>query len=189
MEDLPVEYHANKNARMTSEVFRKRLTSWDRNLKLKQRKILLLVENCVAHPHLDNLQNIKLKFLPPKTTSLVQLMDMGVIKNFKTLYSGKFLNYILKSIDENLLTSSTTAREISSKFSLLQAIQFVADLWVAIKTTPIQNCFTNCGFKPLDFSEILSNEENEDMLPVPIINYEGFSAIDNNLPYYDNNED
>ncbi|KII67876.1 hypothetical protein RF11_12559 [Thelohanellus kitauei] len=27
------------------------------------------------------------------------------------------------------------------------------------------------------------------MLPVPIINYEEFSTIDNNLPCYDNNED
>ncbi|KII64286.1 hypothetical protein RF11_13008 [Thelohanellus kitauei] len=41
------------------------LTSWDRNLKLKHRKILLVVDNSAAHPHLDNLQNIQLEFLPP----------------------------------------------------------------------------------------------------------------------------
>ncbi|XP_035212025.1 tigger transposable element-derived protein 6-like [Stegodyphus dumicola] len=189
MEGLPVEYHANKNAWMTSEIFRNWLTSWDRNLQHKKRKILLIVDNCAAHPHLDNLQNIQLEFLPPNTTSLMQPMDMGVIKNFKTLYRGKLVNYILESIDENLLTTSTTAREISSKISLLQAIQFVADSWRAIKATTIQNCFTNCGFKPLEISENLSNEENEDMLQVPIcINYEEFSTIDNNLPCYDDNE-
>ncbi|KII72052.1 hypothetical protein RF11_16515 [Thelohanellus kitauei] len=160
MEGLPVEYHANKNA-------------WGKNLKLKQRKPFLLVDNCAAHPHLDNLQNIQLEFLPPNTTSLVQPMDMGLIKNFKTLYRGKLVSYILESIDENLLTT----------------IRFVADSCRAIKTTTIQNCFTDCGFKPLYISEIFSNEENEDMLPVPIINFEEFSTIDNNLPCYDNNED
>ncbi|KII68109.1 hypothetical protein RF11_06316 [Thelohanellus kitauei] len=140
MVGLPVECHTNKNA-----------------------NILLLVDNCAAHPHSDNLQNIQPEFLPPYTTSLVQPMDMGIIKNFKTLYRGKLVNYILESIDENLLTSSTTAREISSNVSLLQAIQFVADSWRAIKTTTIQNCFTICSFKPLDISEILSNKENEDI--------------------------
>ncbi|KII72091.1 hypothetical protein RF11_02994 [Thelohanellus kitauei] len=55
MEGLPVEYHANKNA-----------------------KILLVVDNSAAHTHLDNLQNIGLEFLPRNTTSLVQTMDMGM---------------------------------------------------------------------------------------------------------------
>ncbi|KII66804.1 hypothetical protein RF11_15273 [Thelohanellus kitauei] len=166
MEGIPVEYHAKKNA-----------------------KILLLVDNGAAHPLLDHLQNIQLEFLPRNTTSFNATIGHKGNKNFKTLYSGKLVNLILESIDENLLTSSTTAREISSKISLLQEIQLVADSWRAIKTTTIQNCFTNCGFRPLDISEILSNEENEDMLPVRIINYEEFSTIDNNLPCYDNNED
>ena len=85
MEGLPVEYHANKNAWMTSEIFQNWLTSWDVELQHKQRKILLLVDNCAAHPHLDNLKNIKLEFLPANTTSLVQPMDMGVIKNLKKI--------------------------------------------------------------------------------------------------------
>ncbi|KII74598.1 hypothetical protein RF11_03547 [Thelohanellus kitauei] len=58
MEGLPVEYHANKNA-----------------------KILLVVDNSAAHTHLDNLQNIGLEFLPRNTTSLVQTMDMGHEEN------------------------------------------------------------------------------------------------------------
>ncbi|KII60816.1 hypothetical protein RF11_10884 [Thelohanellus kitauei] len=62
---LPVEYHANKIAWMTSEIVRNRLTSFHRTLKLKQRKRLLLVEYCAAHPHLDNLQNVQLELLPP----------------------------------------------------------------------------------------------------------------------------
>ena len=58
MESLPVQYYANKNAWMTSGIFKNWLISWDMELQYKERKILLLVDNCAAHPHLDSLKNI-----------------------------------------------------------------------------------------------------------------------------------
>lgn len=204
IENLPLEYHANKNAWMTSEIFRKWLTSWDAELQVQQRKIMLLVDNCAAHPHLDNLQNIKLEFLPSNTTSLVQPLDMGIIKNLKTLYRGKLVNYIVESIDDNLLTSSSTARDISAKINLLQAIQFLTDSWRAIKIKTIQNCFAVSGFslvhalQNLDetesgvFSQVTSenlNETESDLSSqVTIGNYQEFLTIDNNLPCYDETE-
>ncbi|GLV33559.1 hypothetical protein CBL_20277, partial [Carabus blaptoides fortunei] len=183
---LPVEYHANKNAWMTSEIFRNWLTTWDLKLLHKQRKILLLVDNCAAHPHLDHLKNMQLEFLPANTTSLVQPMDMGIIKNLKTLYRGKLVNFILESTDENLLTSTTTAREISSKINILQAIQFIADSWRAIKICTIQNCFDYCGLKSIEIPEHASDEDYENS---QVLNWSEFSAIDANLPCYDENGD
>ncbi|KII71842.1 hypothetical protein RF11_01387 [Thelohanellus kitauei] len=38
-------------------------------------------------------------------------------------------------------------------------------------------------------TDMSGNDENDDILPVHIIDYEEFSTIDNNLPSYDNNED
>ncbi|KII74339.1 hypothetical protein RF11_06486 [Thelohanellus kitauei] len=90
---------------------------------------------------------------------------MELINNLKTLYRGKSVNYILESNDENLLTSSTTAREISSKTSLLLVIQFVADNWRAIKTTTIQNCCTNGGIKS-KHEKFEEDDENESHVPV-----------------------
>jgi hypothetical protein len=40
-------------------------------------------------------------------------MDMGMIKNLKMLYRGKLVNHILDAIEENLLTSFSTAKEVS----------------------------------------------------------------------------
>lgn len=186
IESLPVKYYANKNAWMTSEIFRNWLTDWDFNLQHEQRKILLLVDNCTAHPHLDNLKNIQLEYLPTNTTSLVQPMDMGIIKNLKTLYRTKLVNYILDCIDENLFTSNTTAMEISSKISILQAIHFVADSWRALKISTIQNCFSLCGLKVKD------NTEPENVGEYEILEVKNgleFATIDNNLPCYDENCD
>jgi hypothetical protein len=73
MESLPVLYYANKNAWITPEM-------------------LPVLDNSTAHPHLDYLKNIQFEFLSPNTTSLVQPMDMGIIKkieNFISLKIGK----------------------------------------------------------------------------------------------------
>ena len=42
-------------------------------------KILLLLDNCTAHPDLSHIDpNVKVMFLPPNTTSLIQPMDQGL---------------------------------------------------------------------------------------------------------------
>jgi hypothetical protein len=68
------------------------------------KEYLLVCDNCAAHPHLDAWESIQLEFLSPSTTSLVQSMNMGIIKKLKTLYHMKMVNYILETIQENLLT-------------------------------------------------------------------------------------
>ena len=79
VDTLPVSYRANKNAWMISLLFEEWITRWDSALGNQSRKILLLVDNCTAHPALDTLKNIRLEFLPPNTTSLIQPMDQGII--------------------------------------------------------------------------------------------------------------
>ena len=80
VDNLPVIYRHNKKAWMTGDLFTEWLQNWNRELKLAGKNILLLVDNCSAHPALK-LSNISLEFLPPNTTSLIQPMDMGVINN------------------------------------------------------------------------------------------------------------
>lgn len=37
-----------------------------RGITMEIEKILLVLDNCAAHPHLDSLINIQLEFLSPK---------------------------------------------------------------------------------------------------------------------------
>jgi len=46
--------------------------------------------------------------------------EKGNCKNLKT-YFGEFVNYILDKTEENLMTASSTAREVSARVKLLQA--------------------------------------------------------------------
>jgi hypothetical protein len=64
-----------------------------------------------------------------------------------TFYRAKLINQILKEIREDLLTSSSTAKQVSARIELLQALQFIADIWRRVSTKTIQNCIVHCGFK------------------------------------------
>jgi len=182
--NLPVSYLANKNAWMTAEIFTSWLKDWDKELGKQSRKILLIVDNAGPHPKLIDLKNITLEFLPPNTTSLVQPLDMGIIKNLKTHYRGLLVTYILKAIEDNLVTPSTCAIDISSKLNILQAIQFVADSWRKVSSVTIQHCFAHCGFRPLidlPIPPIVSIEND-------VGNGELFIKIDDGVQCFNENE-
>ncbi|XP_026816812.1 tigger transposable element-derived protein 4-like [Rhopalosiphum maidis] len=184
---IPVHYHANKNAWMTSSIFLNWLCEWDKELQAKSRSILLLIDNCAAHPKNVELKNITLEFLSPNTTSLIQPLNMGIIKNLKMRYRMKLVNFILEKIEEKLFDSSATASQISRKINILQAIQFISESWREISCTTIMNCFAYCGFSNLVVPQSEFIELNEQFLLIQ--NHKEFENIDENAPCFDNNED
>ena len=69
---LLLEYSANAKAWMTGDLF----SQWLGNKKLasKNRHVLLVIDNCPAHPHYLNLSNIKLHALASQHNSQVTAM-------------------------------------------------------------------------------------------------------------------
>ncbi|XP_029654036.1 tigger transposable element-derived protein 6-like [Octopus sinensis] len=92
-----VTYHNSKKAWMDSKLFNTFLFEWDIRLAKEKRKILLVIDQCPSHKIFTNLQQIEIMFLPANATCLLQPMDQGVIKTFKTLFNKfKFLEIIEK---------------------------------------------------------------------------------------------
>ena len=58
VDNLPVTYRANKKVWMNSQIFTEWLAAWDSYLTKVNLKILLLLDNCTAHPHVSTLKNI-----------------------------------------------------------------------------------------------------------------------------------
>jgi hypothetical protein len=51
------------------------------------RKILLFVDNCAAHsPDTSPLRNVMVVFYPPNCTSVIQPLDLDLIKCFQQVY-------------------------------------------------------------------------------------------------------
>lgn len=187
VDSLPVLYYDNKNAWMTSEIFKDWLMSWDAELRWASRKVLLLLENCAAHPRLDCLENIHVEFLPVKTTPLVSPMDTGIVQNLKALYRGRLVNYILEAIEEKKLTPASEAVEVSAKVNLLRAVQFVADSWREVSGTTIQNCFARYGFQLSGLE--MTDCDNEAILEFQhVVNFEEFASVDSCLRCYGEND-
>ncbi len=86
----------------------------------------------------------------------------------------------LAYIEENIFNPSSTAIDICSKISILQAVSFVAKSWREVKEATIINCFWKAGFFTLSPSVI---DDEEFSLP-EINNGEEYNNIDAELPCY-----
>ena len=98
---LPVDYTFSKNAWMTARIYREFLFKWNCKLKAQGRKICLLVDNCPGHDKNVELSNIEVVFLPENTTSIIQPLDQGIIRNLKGHFRSKLHNRIITAMDLN----------------------------------------------------------------------------------------
>jgi len=59
------------------------------------------MDNATCHPEDidDKLSNIKVIFLPKNTTSRLQPLDAGIIKNFKCHYRAFVIKHVIAKID------------------------------------------------------------------------------------------
>ena len=73
---------------MTTKIFKHWLQEYDRKMALENREVLLVVDNCTAHPKPEtlSLKATEVIFLPPNTSPVLQPLDQGVIKNLKVHY-------------------------------------------------------------------------------------------------------
>lgn len=89
---LPVTFEANKNAWITYKIFK--LWIWDVNKHMKSQRC-----NCAVHS--ATATNIKLVFLPPNTTSLIQPCNHDIIWNLKTHYRKQVMQKNISDTHSN----------------------------------------------------------------------------------------
>ena len=111
VKSLPVPYKANKKAWMTSPLFTEWIQQHDRRFAKQKRRVVFVIDNCPAHPHINGLKAIKLQFLPPNTTSKTQPMDQGIIANIKHHYRSTILQQLICAIDQESPQPSTFWRQ------------------------------------------------------------------------------
>uniref|UniRef100_S4RL09 HTH CENPB-type domain-containing protein n=1 Tax=Petromyzon marinus TaxID=7757 RepID=S4RL09_PETMA len=138
---LPVYFRANPTAWVTVAIFE----DWFINCFIPDVekycrdegipfKILLVIDNAPSHPaHLDDFHpNIKVVFLPPNATSVLQPMDQGVNAKCKAYYLRRTLAQALEATEGD---TGKTVREFWEAYDVYQAVQNIAKAWAEVTQT------------------------------------------------------
>ena len=120
---LGVPYYLKAKAWMNSDIMFDVLTKTNRKLAQQKRNVVRFLDYVSSHPPelSKKFSHIKVIFLPKNTTSHVQPLDAGIIKNFKVQYRELLVAHTLAQIDG----SSLTASEITKSDHILTAIRWV----------------------------------------------------------------
>lgn len=105
---------------MDSVLFEEGIREMDTKFTKEKKKVALIIDNCPAHPTIDNLKSIGLVFLPPNTTSKLQPMDQGVIRYLKAYYKYLALQRLVVTIDKG---------KYLPVFSILDAMKMLDLAW------------------------------------------------------------
>nr|CCA15957.1 PREDICTED: tigger transposable element derived 6like putative [Albugo laibachii Nc14] len=71
---------------MTRALFQEGLDELNERMRKEGRHVLLLLDNASAHCTEKLLSNVEIEMLPPKTTSVLQPMDAGIIECLKSYF-------------------------------------------------------------------------------------------------------
>ena len=115
-------------------IFQEFLINFNQEMFLKNRKALLILDNCSAHTSALNqlsLTNVKIQFIRPNLTPVLQPCDLGVIRSFKSKYRTLYLEEISHRID--------SGRAI--KIDIKNAIYLRAEAWERVTSSVIINCW------------------------------------------------
>ena len=129
----------------------KLLSKLNGRLHRESRSIILFMDNAGCHPEdmTSKYSNIKVIFLPPNTTSVLQPLDLGIIKNFKVYYRKLLLHHILTKIEE-----CDSANEVVKSVTILNAIRWVSATWGKVTPETIKKCFRKAGILNKDFQVV-----------------------------------
>jgi hypothetical protein len=160
IKNLILDYTNQENSWMNLTIFNNYLVKLDKRLGFlldPNKKALLIVDNCRAHPPslASNYKNIDLKFFPPNITSRAQPMDMGIIHSLKSHYKNAMSKRKNDAINN----------KIQLNFSLLEAIHLLKDSWSNVTKSTIVNCFLKANFmidESIDLEVIFNNDNDLD---------------------------
>ena len=108
---------------------------------------------------MDNrFSNIKIVFLPKNTTSILQPLDTGIIRNFKFKYWKSLVKYVLSRINDN-----ASATEIVQDVNILMAIRWVQRAWKDVTPSTVKWCFEKCRFREGD-NELIEDVDVDEEL-------------------------
>ncbi|XP_053129291.1 tigger transposable element-derived protein 1-like [Hemicordylus capensis] len=115
----------------------------EKNLPLKA---ILLMDNAPAHPPgleedlAEEFKFIRVIFLPPNTTPLIQPMDQQLIANFKKLYMRELFRRCLDMMDGSGIILADYWKH---HFDIVSCLQLIKIAWDSVSQRNLNSCWKN----------------------------------------------
>lgn len=139
---LPVIWKSNTKAWVTRQIFQ----DWFVECFIPEVKafcekreipfhILLLLDNAPGHPEfLDDLHaDVRVMYLPPNTTAILQPMDQGVIATFKKYYLRRTFSQALQQTEAR----GITLRQWWKEYDILKAVRNIGASWSEVSDSTL----------------------------------------------------
>ncbi len=147
-------YYHNTKAWMTMFIWEDWLKKINSYFLLRNRKILLLIDNCPGHNMsqelINQLTNVKVVMFAPNMTSNIQPLDAGIIHSFKCYYKKLFLANLINQIEDY------NEYELINQ---LEAMNIIKQAWHSVSLSTIRKCWrhSNILFNNFLLEEQLDN--------------------------------
>jgi hypothetical protein len=150
----------------------------------QNRNVLLFVDNCATHPKDTSfLRNVKVIRYPANCTSVLQPLDLGVIKCYKQLHR--------KSLVQTAVYLMDAGKDTKKKTNVLEALHYTVATLQQVTQQTIKNCFRKAGYVQGQSSGnsdvVLTNDDDdfrEDWEKFSGMNkdkFEGYASVDSHV--------
>lgn len=116
---------------------------------------MFLVDNAPGHPPCDH-EHIKIAFLPPNTTSIIQPMDQGLIQSFKKYYLRTIFRNAIKVTEGQ---NSISLTQFLKEHNIYEAVKNIGVAWNEIVKSTMKNVWKKLTPQ---FFEVVEDPMQED---------------------------
>ena len=146
-----IEYHSNQESFLTSTIFHNWLINWDNKLRVVNRQIYIILDDCCSHRIMNvKLTNITLiytraqnKFLP---------FNWGIIDEFKTKYRQQQYEALIDLQKNITRINGSPKKEIltfqQSKINICNAFKLIKRSWDSISEASLMTSWKASGILP-----------------------------------------
>lgn len=107
------------------------MKKFNENMSSEKRKVLILLDQAPCHPkNFECFGNLQFLFFPKNATSLIQPLDLGIIKALKSHYMSILARHNLIIEEQNNI-----------KYSILDCMKSLEKAWDNVSSSMIVNCF------------------------------------------------
>ncbi|KAF0268476.1 hypothetical protein FOG48_02435 [Hanseniaspora uvarum] len=146
-----IEYYSNKESFLTSTIFHNWLMNWDDKLKLTNRQIYIILDDCCSH-RISNIKLTNITLIYTRSQNKFLPFNWGIIDEFKTKYRQQTYQALI-DLQNTITTLEKSPKKViltfqQSKINIINAFKLIKKSWESITEASIMASWKASGTLP-----------------------------------------